>query len=85
MGTNENVVIQDAKYFYEIFKEYFETYAPVPAPISKINENYRYRVLIKAKVTDEVVERLNNCLEQFETVRNKDNKLNFDINPNSMM
>ena len=85
MGTNENVVIQDAKHFYEIFKEEFETYAPVPAPISKINENYRYRVLIKAKVTDEVIERLNICLEKFETVKNKDNKLNFDINPNSMM
>jgi len=85
VGTNENAVIQDAKQFYEIFNEEFETYSPVPAPIAKINENYRWRILIKEKVTDEVIERLNDCLEAFEMVRNKDNKLNFDINPNSMM
>ena len=84
-GTEEKAVIKDSETFYDIFKEYFETYKPVPAPISKINENYRWRVLIKAKITNEVIEKLGFCLDNFEILRNKANKLNFDINPNSMM
>lgn len=84
-GTDEKAVIKDTEQFYNIFKDYFEVYKPVPAPISKINDNYRWRVLLKAKVTDEVIERLNYCLDNYEMVRNKDNKLNFDINPNNMM
>ena len=85
IGTEEKAVTEDAEKFYGIFKRCFETYKPVPAPISKINDNYRWRVLIKEKVTDEVVEKINYCLDEFEIVRNKNNKLNFDINPNSMM
>ena len=85
IGTDEKAVISDSEQFYNIFKDYFETYKPVPAPISKINDNYRWRILIKAKVTDEVIERINFCLDNFEIIKNKDNKLNFDINPNNMM
>lgn len=85
IGTDEKAVMQDAKAYYEIFKTKFETYSPVPAPISKVNENYRWRVLSKAKATEEVVETLQKCLYDFEKVKNKDTKLNFDINPNSMM
>ncbi len=84
-GTDEKAVIKDTEQFYNIFKEYFEVYKPVPAPISKINDNYRWRVLLKAKITDEVIESLNYCLDNYEIVRNKENKLNFDINPNNMM
>ena len=84
-GTDEKAVVKDAEEFYNIFKEYFEAYKPVPAPISKINEYYRWRVLLKTKVTDDVVQRLNFCLDNFELVKNKDNKLNFDVNPNNMM
>ena len=76
-GTEEKAVIDDANLFYNIFKDYFEVYKPVPAPISKINNNYRWRVLIKAKVTEEVVERVNYCLDAFEMSRNKENKLNL--------
>ena len=85
MGTDENSVMQDAKLFYQIIKEKFETYSPVPAPISKINENYRWRILSKAKVDENEIQMLQKCLCDFEMKKTKDTKLNFDINPNSMM
>jgi len=84
-GTNEKAVMKDSEEFYNIFSKYFEVYKPVPAPISKINDNYRWRVLIKSKVTDDIIEKINYCLDNFETIKNKDNKLSFDVNPNSMM
>ena len=56
----------------------------MPAPISKINDNYRWRVLLKSHVTDEVLNTLNFCLDNFEQSKSKDTKLSFDINPNNM-
>ncbi len=76
---------KDAKLFFDIFKTDFETYSPMPAPISKINENFRWRVLIKAKVTDEIIQKISFCLDNFEQNKTKDTKLSFDINPNNMM
>ncbi len=56
----------------------------MPAPISKINNSYRWRVLIKSKVDDLAINKMNMCLDDFENVKSKDTKLNFDINPNNM-
>ena len=84
VGEKENEVIEDANKIYNIFKEHFEIYAPMPAPISKINDLYRWRVLMKAKVDDKTIQQINFCLDNFQRVKNADTKLNFDINPNNM-
>ncbi len=57
----------------------------MPAPVSKINENYRWRVLLKSKVIDSTIETINYCLDNFEQNKSKETKLSFDINPNNMM
>ncbi len=57
----------------------------MPAPISKINENYRWRVLIKSKVMENTIDIINYCLDNFEQNKSKETKLSFDINPNNMM
>ncbi len=85
VGKKEAEIIDDANKIYNIFKSHFDVFAPMPAPISKINDNYRWRVLIKAKVTDNDIDIINYCLESFEKSKHKDTKLNFDINPNNMM
>ena len=84
-GTNESFVQEDAKKFYNIIKSDFEVFAPMPAPISKINENYRWRVLAKGKISELEIDKINYCLESFNREKNKETKLNFDINPNNMM
>lgn len=84
-GKDEKAVIADTEKLYNILKCDFDVYKPVPAPISKINDNYRWRILIKAVISDEIIQKLNYCLDNFEMVKSKDTRLNFDINPNNMM
>ena len=84
-GVDEEVVKKCANDLYELLKPFFEVYNPIPAPISKINDNYRWRILFKAKATDENIEILNECLYKFYKIKNDDVNLNLDINPNNMM
>ncbi len=83
-SEEENTVKEDSKLFYDIFSEYFKVFSPVPAPISKINGNFRWRVIIKEKLNDEKRMILKKCLEKFFQNHNNKVKLNFDINPNNM-
>ena len=85
VGEKEAEVIDDSNKIFNIFEKQFETFAPMPAPISKINDNFRWRVLIKAKIDEKVIQTINYCLDNFEKIKSKDTKLNFDINPNNMM
>ncbi len=84
-GPKEASVLEDANALYNIFQNHFEVYAPMPAPISKIKDNYRWRVLMKQEVDDNCIDLINYCLNSFEAVKSKETKLNFDINPNSMI
>ena len=81
----EEQVIDLGLRIFKIFREHFEAYSPMPAPVSKINENYRWRVLLKSKVIDSTIETINYCLDNFEQNKSKETKLSFDINPNNMM
>lgn len=84
MGKNEEDVKEDAKVFYSIFCKYFKPFNPMPAPISKINGEYRWRVIIKQKLNEEKRDQVKQCLDEFLKNHNTKIKLNFDINPNNM-
>ena len=84
VGQNESTVKKDAEVFHSIFKEHFELYNPMPAPISKVNDNFRWRVLGKLNLSEQNINIINICLDNFEQLKSKDTKLNFDINPNNM-
>ena len=83
-GTNEDVVKIDADLFYDIFAKCFYTFRPMPAPIAKINGDYRWRVIIKEKLDDDKRAQIKKCLDEFWENHNSKIKLNFDINPNNM-
>ncbi len=84
-GGDEAEVSKDAKLLFDIMNADFETFKPMPAPISKINDNFRWRILVKAKVTDDVIDKLNYCLENFSNMKSNDTKISFDINSNNMV
>lgn len=84
-GINEKNVEKSANDLYEIIKPAFEVYKPIPSPISKINDNYRWRILIKTKATENNMQKLKEYLAQFEKIKCTDVNLNLDINPNNMM
>ena len=83
-GKDENIVKTAATKFYDMLKEDFEIYAPMPAPISKINGDYRWRLLAKECLTDEKNKLLSGYINKF--LREKlDVKLSVDVNPCNMM
>ena len=84
-GENELEVEMAANKLFELLKPFFEIYRPVPAPISKINDNYRWRILIKTQANDRNIEILRERLAEFEKIKNNSVNLNLDINPNNMM
>ena len=60
-------------------------YKPVPAPIDKIKNKYRWRIIIKC-VYNEQINNLLNCTlnEMYEETKNKETNIIVDLNPNNM-
>ena len=56
----------------------------MPAPISKINGEYRWRIILKEKLDDTKRVQLRKCLEEFLNIHDSKIRLNFDVNPNNM-
>lgn len=56
---------------------------PVPAPIAKIRNNYRYRIIMKCFDTSVVNESLREVYEVWERIHSGEH-LSIDINPNNM-
>lgn len=57
-------------------------YSPMPSPISKIKDRYRWRIIIKCKVGNNVISEINNAINNIGTSNNT--RISVDINPNNM-
>ena len=57
-------------------------YAPMPSPISKIQNRYRWRIIIKCLIGDNVIKRINEAVNSVKVSNNT--RLSIDINPNNM-
>ena len=57
-------------------------FKPVPAPIDKIKNKYRWRIILKCKLTSRVLDIIKYGIENSGV---KDTSIVVDINPNSMM
>lgn len=60
-------------------------FKPVSAPISKIKNKYRWRILVKTKLNNNIIDLVNNTLADYYKLQYKKTKVYVDINPNSMM
>ena len=65
-------------------KEEFKVLRPMSCPIDKIQNRYRWRIIIKGKMTEEANEILNACLKEIYQENIKDTRIAIDINPNNM-
>ena len=91
-SENEINVIESAKFIYmslkeKIIKEKLKIilYKPVPAPIDKIKNKIRWRIIIKCKFDDEIIDALNRSIEELKNKNIKNVKTVIDINPSNMM
>ena len=60
-------------------------YKPVPAPIDKIKNKYRWRIIIKCKFGNDIIEVINNCINDVFAKRNNQVSMIVDVNPNNML
>ena len=69
----------------EVLEKYgINVFKPTPAPIDKIQNKYRWRIIAKGNVTKEVNIIINKCLQNIYEKRLKNVNLYVDINPNNM-
>ena len=64
--------------------EEFKIFKPMPAPIDKIQNRYRYRIIIKGNMTEKANKELNSILKQAYNENLKTTRISIDINPNNM-
>ncbi len=83
-GKDENKVRNVIEKTYNgIIKQNISSYVskPMPCPIDKIKNRYRYRIIIKAKLNTTVIEKINNVIK---LQKEKDIRQIIEINPNNM-
>ena len=80
---------QTSKFVYEYLNKNlgaeFKVFAPMPAPIDKIQNRIRYRIIIKGNMTEQANETLNNCMQEVYKKDLKSTRISIDVNPNNMI
>ncbi len=89
-GTNEKDIINISNWIYKyldtrLSKEDYKIFKPMPSPIDKIQNKYRWRIIIKGVMSGQENEILNNCLNELYSKDFKNTKVTIDVNPNNMM
>ena len=56
--------------------------APMPSPISKIKDRYRWRIIIKCILGNNTINKINLSINSIKTTNNT--RISVDINPNNM-
>ena len=57
----------------------------MPSPIDKIQNRFRWRIIIKGIMTENANKILNEYLQKFYNCNYKNTKVTIEINPNNMM
>lgn len=89
-AQEEEKVAQVAQDLYEIVKENVEgidtifVYRPMPAPIDKIKNYYRWRIILKGTLDEQVIDKINVSLEQIYKKKINDTRIIVDVNPTNM-
>ena len=72
------------KLLEKLNQEEFKIFRPMPSPIDKIQNRYRWRIIIKGNMTVEANEVLNQTLKEIYSRKIKDIRISIDVNPNNM-
>ena len=74
------------KIFKELVKQNSDgrmnIYNPMPSPIDKIKDRYRWRILIKCKFTNSIIDKIN---KSTTNIKGNSIRVNIDVNPNNMI
>lgn len=90
-STNEKELIEVATKLYRYLKNRLVKenigmilYPPVSAPVDKIKNKIRWRMIIKCKFDDTMINLINDMLTEYDNMKVHDTRVSIDINPNDM-
>ena len=89
-SVNEDNIKNVSDFMYnslqkKIIRDDFKVLRPMPSPIDKIQNKYRWRMILKGNIDDEINNIINETLKEVYDQNNKDIRIAVDINPNNMM
>lgn len=87
-GENLNEVKNVSEYVYKKLKsvklENLNVYKPIPAPIDRIKNKYRWRIIVKCKLNSTILDLLKFATNDEKIEKLKNTRIIIDINPNTM-
>ena len=89
-SLNEKEIQQVSNYVYNYLNkalniEEFKIYRPMPCPIDKIQNRFRWRIIVKGNIDEKSNAILNKLLRELYNKNLKTTRVNIDKNPNNMM
>ena len=89
-SENEKRIIEMSNLIYDTLEHKLNNkdlkiFKPMPAPIDKIQNKYRWRMIIKGNMDENINEEINSCLQIVYNKNVKDIRIVVDVNPNNMM
>ncbi len=89
-GLDEEEIKKISNLSYDLItknldKEQFRIFKPMPSPIDKIQNKYRWRIIIKGNMNEKANEALNKLLKNLYDRDYKKTKITIDVNPNNMV
>ena len=89
-SVNENKIKKVSNQIYKNLKvnlenKGFKVFMPMPAPIDKIQNRYRWRIIVKGNMTEQVNGTINKELKEIYDQNLRDIRITVDVNPNNMI
>lgn len=89
-SISENELLEASTKIYNYLKanlngQEFNVLKPMPSPIDKIQNRYRWRIIVKGNMTETANNVLNTCLRKFYNSNYKNTRVSVDVNPNNMI
>ncbi len=88
-STDRDEIENASKKLHTILTKYagetMQIMPPLPAPIDKIKYRYRWRIVAKCKLSNNVIQIINKSLDDFYKLKFKKTRIATDVNPNSML
>ena len=66
-------------------RDEFKVFQPMPSPIEKLQNRYRWRIIVKGNMTEDANEIFNEIIKNVVDLNLKSTRISIDVNPNNMV
>lgn len=89
-SLHEDEIKQTSSYVYDFLKQKlnsneFKVFQPMPSPIEKLQNRFRWRIIVKGSMTEDANEVFNEIIKKVVDKNLKSTRISIDVNPNNMM